>query len=59
MSNNTRVSGVAAATVTETAILRSQVKDLQEKMDRVLLENEKLRRQVKALRDGVVLDEEP
>lgn len=66
-------TGTAHATVTETAILRGKVKDLEkvaaqqtkllgdqtEVLKAQAQEIENLRRQVKALRDGAILDEEP
>ena len=72
--------GVSHATVTETAILRTKVKDLEhdrdsldarlQKADKTLKEVtlilatqegeiHQLRRQVKALRDGAILDDKP
>lgn len=65
-SKRGNVSNVSHATVTETAILRSQVKDLKDRLDALEAtvtalaeQNGALTRQVQALREGAVLDEEP
>lgn len=52
-------SGVSHATVTETAILRSQVEDLQKLVEEQGAQIKGLRLQVQALRGGARLAEEP
>lgn len=49
----------SAATVTETAILRSRMDDLERLVREQAEELERLRKQVVALRDGARLAEEP
>lgn len=49
-------SGAAFATVTEAEILRGRVQDLEKAVEALKEQNEDLRRQLVALRDGVWLD---
>ena len=57
-SGNVQYSSVSYATETEAVLLRSRVDALEETIDELKEQNELLRRQVAALKDGVWLRQE-